>query len=84
MPFAGMATFNSTQEQALETIKKKYNTKADAYLEAVRKAYPDDTKPSDLLDIDFTFRPGAVLQFKQIKIGFEWWYSYLLYLFSWQ
>lgn len=64
-PFAGMATFNSTKEQAVEIIRKKYSTKTDAYLEAVKKAYPNDTKPSDLLDIDFSFRPGAVIQANQ-------------------
>jgi len=64
-PFAGMATFNSTKEQAVEIIRKKYSTKTDAYLEAIKKAYPNDIKPSDLLDIDFSFRPGAVIQANQ-------------------
>jgi para-nitrobenzyl esterase len=82
-PFVGMATFNSTKEQALEIIKKKYNTKADAYLEAVKKAYPNETRPSDLLDIDFSFRPGAVLQANQ-KSALSGGAATYMYLFSWQ
>lgn len=82
-PFMGMATFNNTQEQVLEIIKKKYNTKADAYLAAVKKAYPNDTRPSDLLDIDLSFRPGAVLQANQ-KAALAGGASVYMYMFSWQ
>ena len=82
-PFAGMATFNSTQEQALEILKKKYNAKTDAYLEAVKKAYPNHTKPSDLLDIDFSFRSGAVIQANQ-KSALSGGAATYMYLFSWQ
>ena len=78
-----MATYNNTQEQVLETIKKRYNTKADAYLADVKKAYPNDKKPSDLLDIDFSFRPGAVLQANQ-KSSLLGTAPVYMYLFAWQ
>ncbi len=82
-PFMGMATYNNTQEQVLEAIKKRYNTKADAYLADVKKAYPNDKKPSDLLDIDFSFRPGAVLQANQ-KSALAGTAPVYMYLFTWQ
>jgi para-nitrobenzyl esterase len=81
--FQGMATTNNTLEQIVEIIKKKYPTKADAYLAAVKKAYPNDTKPSDLLDIDLNFRPGAVLQANQ-KSALAGGAATYMYLFSWQ
>ncbi len=58
----GMATFAADEKQILDVIKKRYDSKADAYVVAAKKAYPVLKKPSDLLDIDFSFRPGAVLQ----------------------
>lgn len=82
-PFMGGATFNNTKEQIIEVINKRYNTKADAYLSAVKKAYPNDTKPSDLLDIDVTFRPGAILQANQ-KSAIAGGAPTYMYLFSWQ
>jgi para-nitrobenzyl esterase len=82
-PFMGMATYNNTQEQVLEAIKKRYTTKADAYLADVKKAYPNDKKPSDLLDIDFSFRPGAVVQANQ-KANLAGSAPVYMYLFAWQ
>jgi para-nitrobenzyl esterase len=82
-PFMGASTFKSSKEEVIEVIKKRYNAKADAYLAAVKKAYPNDTKPSDLLDIDFSFRPGAVLQSNQ-KSEISNGAPVYMYLFSWQ
>jgi para-nitrobenzyl esterase len=82
-PFMGMATFNNTEEKVLEDIKKRYNTKADAYLAAVKKAYPVYSKPTDLLDIDFSFRPGAVIQANQ-KSALTGTAPVYMYLFAWQ
>jgi para-nitrobenzyl esterase len=63
-------------------LQKKYNDKADAYMEAVKKAYPNTVKPSDYLDIDFTFRPGAIRQANQ-KVAHGAAPVYM-YLFTWQ
>jgi len=62
MASLGAGLGNGTQEQVMDFIKKRYADKADAYVAAVKKAFPKDTKPSDLIDVDLMFRPGAVLQ----------------------
>ncbi len=62
MASLGAGLSNGTQEQVIDFVKKRYADKADAYVAAAKKAYPKDTRPSDLIDIDFVFRPGAVLQ----------------------
>jgi para-nitrobenzyl esterase len=61
--FTNMA--NATKEQVLGFIKNQQKDKTDAYIAAVKKAYPNDTKPSDLMDVDVMFRPGAVAQAKE-------------------
>jgi len=78
--FTGMS--NATQDQVMSTIKKQQGDKADAYIAAVKKAYPDDTKPTDLMDVDVMFRPGAVSQAKE-KSALNAAPVYM-YLFTWQ
>jgi para-nitrobenzyl esterase len=72
-----------TKDKALEIIQKQYGIKTDAYLEAVKKAYPKDTKPSDWIDIDTRFRSGTVFQAngKSAVAGSA---PVYLYLFAWQ
>jgi para-nitrobenzyl esterase len=82
-PFANMALINNTAEQINEAIKKKYAEKADAYVAAVKKAYPLDTKPLDLLDVDDRFRPGAVVQANE-KAALVGGAPVYMYFFSWQ
>lgn len=55
----------ATIQEVTDYIKKQRGDKADAFIAAVKKAYPNDTKPSDLMDIDIMFRPGAVVQAKE-------------------
>jgi len=74
---------NGTEAQIMEYIKKRWKDKTDAYLTAIKKAYPNDTKPSDLIDVDMMFRPGALFQAKQksqLKSGAP----VYMYLFGWQ
>lgn len=78
--FTGMS--NATQDQVMAYIKKTYGDKADAFVAAVKKAYPDDTKPTDLMDVDVLFRPGAVTEAKQ-KAALNAAPVYM-YLFTWQ
>ncbi len=78
--FTGMSS--ATQDQVVTTIKKQQGDKADAYIAAVKKAYPDDTKPTDLMDVDAMFRPGAVFQAKE-KSALSAAPVYM-YLFTWQ
>lgn len=78
--FTGMS--NATLDQVMAAIKKQQGDKADAYIAAVKKAYPNDTKPTDLLDVDALFRPGAVSEAKQ-KAALNAAPVYM-YLFTWQ
>lgn len=81
-PFMNGALTNAPLDKVMEVIKTQRKEKADAYIAAVKKAYPMDTKPSDLLDIDVTFRPGAVQQANE-KSALNAAPVYM-YLFTWQ
>lgn len=74
---------NATMEQVMENIKKQYGAKADAYVNAVKKVYPNDKKPSDLLDVDTRFRPGAVVQ-ANMKSAVSGSAPVYMFLFTWQ
>jgi para-nitrobenzyl esterase len=81
-PFSNGALNNASLEKIKEVIKTQRGDKADAYLAAVKKAYPNDTKPIDLLDVDVMFRPGAVNQANE-KSALNAAPVYM-YLFTWQ
>lgn len=81
--FTNMANTNAPIEKINGLIKAKYGDKTEQYLAAVKKAYPNDTKPSDLMDIDVTFRPGAVSQ-ANLKSTFAGGAPVYMYLFTWQ
>ncbi|AYQ31932.1 carboxylesterase/lipase family protein [Runella sp. SP2] len=81
--FRGNMPANSTEEQVLEAVKKTYGNKAEAYIAAAKKAFPEDTKPSAVLDIDVTFRPGAVSQAKQ-KSSLAGGAPVYMFMFTWQ
>jgi para-nitrobenzyl esterase len=81
-PFANGAFSNASLDKIMEAIKNQRKEKADAYIAAVKKAYPNDTRPSDLLDVDIIFRPGAVLQAND-KSALNAAPVYM-YLFTWQ
>ncbi|MFX0555390.1 carboxylesterase/lipase family protein [Maribacter sp. CXY002] len=82
-PFANMRFLNASEEDIMEHIKTQYKDKADDYIAAVKKAYPNDTDPKDLLDVDTMFRPGAVAQ-ANVKSGLEGGADVYMYLFTWQ
>ncbi len=82
-PFANMRFVGASEETIMKHIKDTYKEKADDYIVAAKKAYPNDTDPKDLLDIDTMFRPGAVVQANEkseLKDGA----SVYMYLFTWQ
>jgi para-nitrobenzyl esterase len=79
--FSGMP--NAPLDKVTEYIKKQQGDKADAYIAAVKKAYPDDTKPTDLMDVDVIFRPGAVSQANE-KSSLQNGAPVYMYLFTWQ
>lgn len=80
---AGAGLSKGTKEQVMEFIQKQYKDKTDAYVAAVKKAWPLDTKPSDLMDIDTRFRPGAVVQ-ANLKSAVSGSAPVYMYLFTWQ
>ena len=61
----------------------QYKEKAHDYIQAVKKAYPDDTEAKDLIDVDILFRPGAVVQ-ANAKSNVPGGASVYMYLFTWQ
>jgi para-nitrobenzyl esterase len=79
--FRGGMPSNSTEEQAKEAIKKVYADKTDAYIAAVKKAYPNG-KMTDMLSYDVTFRPGAVQQ-ANLKSAIAGSAPVYMYLFDW-
>jgi para-nitrobenzyl esterase len=81
--FPNLAMHDATAAQVSESIQKTYKDKAYAYISAVKKAYPLDTKPSDLLTVDAMFRPGAVLQANE-KSAISGGAPVYMYLFTWQ
>jgi para-nitrobenzyl esterase len=82
MPSLFTGKSNASQDEVMAIIKKQQGDKADAYIAAVKKAYPNDKIPTDLLDIDAIFRPGAVSQAKE-KSALNAAPVYM-YLFTWQ
>lgn len=73
---------NGTEAQVKEHLQKQWKDKTDAYIEAVKKAYPNDTRATDLMDIDAFFRPGMVAQANAKSAGTG--APVYMYLFTWQ
>ncbi len=73
----------ASEASVMEYINKQYGTKAAAYLNAVKKAYPNDKNPSDWIDVDTRFRPGSVLQANN-KSSIVGGAPVYMYLFTWQ
>ena len=81
--FRGPGLSDDKPQLVQDFIKKTHGDKADAYIAAVKKAYPNDTKPTDLLDVDVMFRPGAVVQANE-KSSVAGGAPVYMYLFTWQ
>ncbi|GAT61742.1 carboxylesterase/lipase family protein [Paludibacter jiangxiensis] len=63
-------------------INNIYKDKAEAYIDAVKQAYPGDNRPSDLIDIDLRFRAGVLSEAKlKSTTGSA---PVYMYLFGWQ
>lgn len=71
-----------TMENAKANLQKKYGDKTDAYMAAVKKAYPETTKPSDYIDIDVLFRPGTISHANLKAVAGA--APVYMYLFCWQ
>ncbi|RLD92894.1 MAG: carboxylesterase/lipase family protein, partial [Bacteroidetes bacterium] len=62
--------FKGSREEVIEHLKETYKDETDAFVAAFDKAYPDTKMPSDMMDVDFMFRPGSV-DFANIKSSVE-------------
>lgn len=71
-----------TMETLKENLQKKYGDKTDAYMAAVKKAFPNTSQPYQYSDVDFAFRPGVVRQ-ATLKAASGPAPVYM-YLFNWQ
>lgn len=71
-----------TYESVIEFIKNKYGEKAQEYISAVKKAYPDFKDPTDLIDVDIMFREASVkhADYKSNKSKAP----VFMYLFTWE
>jgi para-nitrobenzyl esterase len=74
--------FNGTREKVIEYLKGIYKDKTDAFVTAFDKAYPNTKMPSDMIDVDFMFRPGSI-KFANIKSALEGGAPTYMYLFAW-
>ncbi len=72
---------SATKEMAVDFLQNKYGNRTDEFLKAFEKAYPV-YQPKDLVDVDFTFRPGAIEQakLKSLQKGAP----VYMYLFAWE
>lgn len=77
MPQLRNASLDSVQAH----IKRMYGDKAEDFIAAVKQAYPNDTKPTDLIDVDAMFRKGA-LKMAELKSASP--APVYMYLFTWQ
>ena len=74
---------NLTMDDMKSTLQKKYGDKTDAYMAAVKLAYPNTSKPYEYNDIEFNFRAAAIKQADQ-KSGLKGAAPVYMYLFTWQ
>jgi para-nitrobenzyl esterase len=74
---------NQTMDELKASLSKKYGDKTDAYMAAVKKAYPATSTPAGYTDIDLNFRPLAVKQ-ANLKSGLSGAAPVYMYLFTWQ
>jgi len=72
----------ATMDDLKANLQKRYGDKTDAYIAAVKKAYPETTNPEDYVSIDVFFRPGTISHANLKAI--EGAAPVYMYLFSWQ
>ena len=79
--FTGMS--DADEEQVVSFVQQQRGDQTERYIQAVKNAYPDIKRASDLMDVDLTFRPGAVYQ-SNVKSSLEGAAPLYMYFFSWQ
>lgn len=74
--------YNSPLDTIVNFIEKKYGEKTEEYIAAVKKAYPNDIKPTDLIDVDLQFR-RTTIKHSNLKSSNSR-APVFMYLFTWQ
>ncbi len=80
-PFTGMS--NATEMEVVNFIQQQRGEDTEDYIKAIKEAYPDDKIPSDMMDVDLTFRPGTVYQANK-KSSISDGAPVYMYFFSWR
>ncbi len=75
--------FKGTRKEVIEYLREeRYGDRTDAFVVAFDKAYPHTKMPSDMMDVDFMFRPGSI-EFANIKSSLDGGAATYMYLFTW-
>jgi len=75
------ANRETDMDKAKANLQKRFGDKTGAYMDAVKKAYPETTQPADYMNIDINFRAGAVRQANGKAVAGA--APVYLYLFTW-
>jgi para-nitrobenzyl esterase len=73
---------DASLDEVVAFIDKQYGDRANDYVAAVKKAYPDTTKPTDLIDVDSRFRRSAI-DYANLKSANSD-APVFMYMFTWQ
>lgn len=72
---------NAGREEVIGILKGRYGEGTERFLEFFAKAYPG-SKPADMLDADFVFRPGAIEQ--ALRKSLQGAAPVYMYMFNWE
>ena len=72
---------NAGREEVIGILKGRYGEGTERFLELFAKAYPG-SKPADMLDADFVFRPGAIEQ--ALRKSLQGAAPVDMYMFNWE
>lgn len=83
MPSLRVGLSEAAEPEIMAYVESVHGQRGREFIEAVRAAYPDTDRPSDLIDVDLLFRPGAVRQ-ANAKADLPDGAPVYMYLFTWQ
>ncbi len=82
-PLRNPSLLKATETDVKAILKKRLGEKTDTYIGTYREAYPDDSVASNLLDVDYFFRPAS-LKYATLKSAYPGGAPVYMYLFTWQ
>lgn len=83
MPSLGAGLTHASMGDVMKHLEEQYGDKTAVYVAAAKEAYPSYKMPSDLIDIDTRFRPGAIYQANK-KSALSGGAAVYSYVFKWQ